>query len=588
MLSRRHALFPFVLAAAIVCCRQAGEPPHVERADAELRGGDGDDLLAHLNPTPWIDTPDTSQQYFPIFVGRTPRELVLGIGKNARTPELPVDLKDLAERQAAKLRGKLGAVGAEFQIWPTEDWGGQPAWVFARWRSNANARWEWLSGDAWTNDTNDAATPAPQLPDVRDPAKAADRHAIFDDVLDLPGLYDEPMFGNCVFADRKTGAIALKWPNVNEREARAAELSTRGKYTAYCVNQPARLNDEPLAFVLRSSARGAEWSSDVQWTPLPAAAAPAVDAPLRVTRWAADFEHRYADDLFVLAGEADAHFPTSGTTTRFLKKGAWQPDGDLETMADYLEERYAAIGVRTMRQRFMWRGLPQSNVIAVLPGSGGSDSAPVVLADHYDTANEEDTYAKTHERVPTHGCDDNVTATALLLRAAETLAAVPHRRPIWLVHLTGEEFPGDDLGAWHFLGQMLKDRQDIHAAVITDFIGWHKAGDAAYQISPTKVPGSEHVAALALDASKKIAPDIRAIYLSRNNPRNSVFQTDMQVFEYGGFPGILFNENIDYTGATDDQNPNYHQSTDVCANVVVHFASTVSKVAIETVARLAE
>jgi hypothetical protein len=187
-----------------------------------------------------------------------------------------------------------------------------------------------------------------------------------------------------------------------------------------------------------------------------------------------------------------------------------------------------------------------------------------------------------------HGCDDNVSATALLMRAAETLQPLPHRRDIWLVHLTGEELPADGLGAWHFLSEMMRDKRDIHAAVITDFIGWHEAGAPVVQLSPTKAPASEGIAALALDASKKIAPGIEVRYLPRNHPRNSVFQTDMQEFEYDGFPGVVFNENLDYTKKTRDRNPNYHQSTDVCANLVVPFAVSLSKVAIETVARLAD
>jgi hypothetical protein len=437
-------------------------------------------------------------------------------------------------------------------------------------------------------------TPEPELPDHREVWTVDNQLAIFGDFLDLPGLYDEPMFGNCVFVERASRKIALKWPNVADRVQRSLrdKLSAYGEYEAYCVNPPARFNEAPIAFVLGRHDGAPAWSAPIAWTPTAtwgATPPPVPHEALKVAAWAPDFEARYKDDLVVFAGEADAHFPRTGGTHRFVRKGAWQPQSDLEKMADYLEERYAALGVKTIRQRFVWRGLPQSNVIAILPGTGsGRSGAPVVLADHYDTAVEEDTYAATHQRVTTHGCDDNVTATALLMRAAEALLSTRHARDIWLVHLTGEEFPSDGLGAWHFLSEMLKEKQDIHAAVITDFIGWHKAGDPAYQLSPTKHEASPRLAALALDASRAIAPDVRAIYLPRNHPRNSVFQTDIQEFEYVGFPGLLFNENLDYTGESTDNNPNYHQSTDVCANVLVPFAATISKIAIETVARIAD
>ena len=268
------------------------------------------------------------------------------------------------------------------------------------------------------------------------------------------------------------------------------------------------------------------------------------------------------------------------------KKGAYEPGGDLEHMATYFEERYSSLGINTTRQRFSWRNLPQSNVIAILPGT--QSGPPVILADHYDTAVEEDTYKRTKQRVTTHGCDDNGTATALLMQAAVALKSKAHKRPIWLVHFTGEEFPSDGLGAWYFLSETMRAKQDIYAAVITDFIGWHAAGSPAYQINPTNTTVSERYAAMALDASKKIAPTLTANYRPRNHARNSIFQTDIQEFEYYGIPGILINENIDYTYATNDNNPNYHQSSDVCANVNVPFATSLAKVVIETTLRIAD
>jgi len=46
----------------------------------------------------------------------------------------------------------------------------------------------------------------------------------------------------------------------------------------------------------------------------------------------------------------------------------------------------------------------------------------VILADHFDTAFSEDTFAKTGKRVSNPGCDDNAFSTAVLLNAAALLA----------------------------------------------------------------------------------------------------------------------------------------------------------------------
>src|SRR5262249_56609203 len=94
---------------------------------------------------------------------------------------------------------------------------------------------------------------------------------------------------------------------------------------------------------------------------------------------------------------------------RFRHKGAFQPDHDLERMVDYLEERYRVLSIQTVRQRFTWRGIAQSNLIAILPGTEGGP--PVVMADHIDTACEEDTFARTRQRgAPPRGRDNPTAA----------------------------------------------------------------------------------------------------------------------------------------------------------------------------------
>ena len=300
--------------------------------------------------------------------------------------------------------------------------------------------------------------------------------------------------------------------------------------------------------------------------------------------WPGDFAARYREDLEIADGEAEARYPLSGRTARFRNKGAFQPDHDLERMVDYLEERYRALSIETVRQRFTWRGIPQSNLIAIIKGTEAGP--PVVMADHIDAAVAEDTFQRTGQRVTTHGADDNATATAALLGAAAVLRDARPKRDIWLVHLTGEEYPGDCLGARHFLSELLRTRRDVHAVVIADFIGWHHPGKPVFQLSPTSVPGSERMAALAIDAARSLAPELSARYAARDRSRNSVFQTDLLEFELHGIPGLLFNEDMDYADPT-THNPNYHQSTDVVANLHVPFAVAVAKVVIETTLRIA-
>jgi hypothetical protein len=581
-LVRRIATAGLALVAAIgLACRSSAP---LATATAELVTATDDALLRGLGPEPWLDPPGTSEQYAPIFLGASVRDLVLGRPPAPR-PRLPVALRELGVDQARRIAETLPGHRVELEVWPTQDWSGQPSWVFARWRSSAGAPWIWLTETRNGGPARNQATGArPLLPERIDPSQRPGRDDLFRDFLASSDLYEQPRFGNCVYVRRSSGAIALAWPDPRERDARAAELTRPGGFDAYCVNQPARFNDRPVAFLVAVAGGAIAWPAEIDWVPAPSEHPAPAPVALQVPGWPDDFAVRYQEDLQIADGELEARYPLSGRTGWFRHKGAFQPDHDLERMVDYLEERYRVLSIQTVRQRFTWRGIAQSNLIAILPGTEGGP--PVVMADHIDTACEEDTFARTRQRVTSHGADDNATATAALLGAAAVLRDAHPRHDIWLVHLTGEEFPADDLGARHFLSEAMRARQDIRAVVITDFIGWHHPGKPAFQINPTSIAGSERMAALALDAARQLAPELAVIYAARNQLRNSVFQTDLQEFEFYGIPGILFNEDMDYSDPSSG-NPHNHQSTDVASTLDPPFAAAVARVAIETTLRLA-
>lgn len=582
-LVRRAGAAGLLLAVASwVACSSAASVARPVPATAELLLDD--DLLHSLGPKPWLDSPGTSEQYFPIFIGASVRDLVLG-RPTASRPRLPLAMRQQGLAQARRIAETLPERHVELEVWPTQDWNGQPNWVFARWRKRADVAWTWLSQTRnWRPSWSQVIGTKPLLPELVDPSKPPGRDDLFADFLESSNLYHQPGFGNCVYVQKPSGAITLAWPDPRERQARAAELTRPGAFDAYCLNQPARFNDRPAAFVVVVDAATITWPAEIDWVPAPSELPAPAQVALQVPTWPGQLAVRYEEDLKIADGELEARYPLSGKTARFRNKGAFQPDHDLERMIDYLEERYRALSIETVRQRFAWRGIPQGNLIAIIKGA--EPGPPVVMADHIDAACEEDTFDKTHQRVTTHGADDNATATAMLLGAAAVLGDAHPRHDIWLVHLTGEEFPSDDLGARHFLSEMMRAQKDIRAVVITDFIGWHHPGKPRFQVSPTSVPGSERMAALALDAADKLAPELSAVYAARNRSRNSVFQTDLLEFELHGIPGILFNEDMDYSDP-ESGNPSNHQSTDVVANVDLPFAIAVAKVAIETVLRLA-
>ncbi|HNK43373.1 MAG TPA: M28 family peptidase [Pseudomonadota bacterium] len=545
------------------------------------------ELLGGLLEKPWLSVPDTSRQYFPIFVGATPVQLVNG-QKPDSVLRLPAQLRKLADKQADLIRQTLGSRRVELLIWPTQDWNGQPNWVYARYRTSPKEPWRFLvDGENWLPFWNQEVGTKPLLPTRYVPSQPDDASTLFDDFLQSSDLYFQPQFGNCVYVDRSTSQVVLKWPHPDSQSRHEATLRTPGRYLAYCMNQPARHGSEPLAMVLAVENGKLDWPA-IDWQNPPVSPGK-IDEPLRIASYPVDFEAQFRKDLRIFSGVDPVVLPKSGVSRRFVKKGSFQPDHDLEHMVDYLEQRYARLGIQTERQRFLFRNIAQSNLIAKLPGIPRADGKPlpkVILADHIDSAVEEDTFEKTGQRVTTPGADDNVTATAVLLRAAVALRTLPRNADVWLVHLTGEEFPSDDLGAWRFAEKLLADRVEVRALLISDFIGWHPAGDRSFQINATSHPLSAQHAALALDASAKLAPSLRSHYVPRHTVRSAVYQTDVQVFEFLGFPGLLFNEHIDYRRA-DQQSPHNHQSSDTVENLDIPFAAEIAKVMIETVARLA-
>jgi hypothetical protein len=260
------------------------------------------------------------------------------------------------------------------------------------------------------------------------------------------------------------------------------------------------------------------------------------------------------------------------------------------------------------------------------------------MADHYDTAYMEDVYYKDQggccARLAAAGADDNDSATAALMRAAPIFCDLSQERKlgcdIWLIHLTGEEFPSDCLGARHLCQQLVEgtlkmrlpegrkqdlSRVQIQGVFVLDMVAHNSDHDRdKFQISPGA--GSEaawlayqaHVANEIWNASthlwnqrpfrrgrdrgkrsprKNIIPRI-ALYpklegqirLPRN-PKSTLYNTDGQIFSDAGIPVVLFMENYDIN------RKGYHDTHDTMANIDLDYGAAVVAIAIEAVARAA-
>jgi hypothetical protein len=275
----------------------------------------------------------------------------------------------------------------------------------------------------------------------------------------------------------------------------------------------------------------------------------------------------------------------------------------------------------------------ERNILVVIPGKNRKEA--VVLGDHYDTAYMADIYDETNgARVSANGADDNFSATTTLLLAAPVYLKLAKEgkleRDIWLIHLTGEEFPSDCMGARNFCQSILQKSVKLHldkdnvidlsdtevkGVYVMDMIGHNNdTNKDVFQASPGKSIESLYLAKYAhranmnwnahthhwnltkerinLGRGKRVKsenemPEIAKHLALEGNVRNhldphsSIFNTDGQIFSDMGIPVVLFMENYDINRT------GYHDTHDTMENIDLDYGSAFAAICIETVAMVA-
>lgn len=278
----------------------------------------------------------------------------------------------------------------------------------------------------------------------------------------------------------------------------------------------------------------------------------------------------------------------------------------------------------------------ERNILVVIPGKNRGQA--VVLGDHYDTAYMEDIFEKgrggSGARLAARGADDNYSASATLLQATPILLKLSKEgkleRDVWLIHLTGEEFPADCMGSRNFCRTLIEknvslklgndqfadlSKTGIVGVYVMDMIGHNRDKDQNFfQISPGKSAASLHLAWQAhlanmiwntsthewnqspdrqhLGRGKRITgpeeiPEparhlaIEGEVRTQYNPHSSLFNTDCQIYSDVGVPVVLFMENYDINRS------GYHDTKDTMENIDLDYGSAFAAIAIETIARVA-
>jgi hypothetical protein len=334
---------------------------------------------------------------------------------------------------------------------------------------------------------------------------------------------------------------------------------------------------------------------------------------------------------------------------------------DLDRMGDYLLEYYrqliASHGMSDTVQvgelpfrwhtdyHFPWMGgwvenqdgkAYERNLLVKIPGRNRSRA--VVMADHYDTAYMHDIYERDEggcgARLAAQGSDDNCSATAALMLGARPFLELSKQGrlacDVWLIHLTGEEYPAEGLGTcricqWLVEGTLVLHTLDgarhdqsgvrIKGVYVLDMIAHNNNKDRdVFQIAPGAAPESlwlaqqAHIANHAwnhathewnrqpersragrgqrsrdgrtIPALSRYLPlhgEVRPHY----DPRSTLFNTDGQAFSDFGIPVVLFMENYDISRV------GYHDTHDNMTQINLDYGAALAAITIEAVARAA-
>ncbi|HWY86036.1 MAG TPA: M28 family peptidase, partial [Gemmataceae bacterium] len=201
---------------------------------------------------------------------------------------------------------------------------------------------------------------------------------------------------------------------------------------------------------------------------------------------------------------------------------------------------------------------------------------------------------------------------------------------VWLVHLTGEEFPADCLGARHLTQALVEGNLALHlpdgrqhdltgtrvsGVYVSDMIAHNNDREHdIFQMAPGTSRASlvlaEHaqLANAVWNASAPVwnrkaeragkargrrspygaaIPEV-APHLVLNgqirpvsDPRSTLYNTDGQVFSDAGVPVVLFMEDYDINRT------GYHDTHDTMANIDLDYGAALAAIVIESVARAA-
>jgi Zn-dependent M28 family amino/carboxypeptidase len=231
---------------------------------------------------------------------------------------------------------------------------------------------------------------------------------------------------------------------------------------------------------------------------------------------------------------------------------------ELNTVADYIEEKMHFYGYAVKRQPFTYRDGTYYNIIAEVKGTGDSKDGILVIGAHYDTV------------IGTPGADDNASGVAGLLELARLISLNPLKMTVRLVAFSLEEppvFMTSRMGSHVYAKSLKEEETKVYGMISLEMLGYY-CEQKGCQYFPLPIfkwfyPDTGNFIAFvgnisSMSFTKKIKDSFKAMSSipaeSLNSPSiiPGVNFSDHCSFWKFGYPAVMVTDTAFY------RNPNYH------------------------------
>ena len=283
-----------------------------------------------------------------------------------------------------------------------------------------------------------------------------------------------------------------------------------------------------------------------------------------------DSLNRYVRDL-----SGDKTFRLNNVPYQIKSRLTTYASSDINTAAMYIKSKFEYFGLTAYEQPFTFTSggttYNAKNVYAVQNGTLYPNKKYIICA-HYDA------YSPTQSNVP--GADDNASGSAAVIEAARVLSLYSPKYTIVYALWSGEE--QGLKGSWYYANKAKTDNEEILGVINLDMIAWDKTGKNNVEIEYKNLTGSNQV---QMDKIHNMVSSVNGAYgfnMTISKFNNATGGSDHYPFLANNFPAFLMIE--DWT----NHNDNYHKITDIYSNLYIDYFEKCSKLAICTLAELAQ